>query len=88
MPQVRVRNIDYPLEGSLNIEKETIRFRIQPNVWTEVRPEVRDMLKLKFSSAKEYEVPASLPNEHGDYYSAPGSTRREQHLQYLVEFRD
>ena len=86
--KVRVRNIDYPLSGSINMEgKKPIRWTLVPNKWTEVPMEVYEFLKGKFANPREYDVPSSLPDGSGEYRGNPGQTRTEQHLQYLIEFQ-
>ena len=91
MGQVRVRNIDYALTGSVDSKDagKTITFRLEPNVWTTVPEPVFEMLKHKFGNARYSEAPASLPGPDGNYYGFPGQQRAEQvNGQYLVEFRD
>ena len=86
--QVRVRNIDYALTGSVDIQgRKPISYRIEPNVWTDVPDEVYDQLKAKFGNPQFHSVPNALPGADGNYYGYPGQTRVEQHLQYLLEFR-
>jgi hypothetical protein len=90
MKEVRVRNIDYALTGSVGSRDlgKAIKFRIEPNVWTKVEDEVFDMLKSKFGNARYSEAPNSLPGPDGNYYGYPGQIRAEQvNGQYLVEFR-
>lgn len=90
MGAVRVRNIDYALTGSVD-GKDTgavLKFRLEPNVWTEVPDPVYEMLYNKFGNARYSEAPASLPGPDGNYYGYPGQNRAEQvNGQYLVEFR-
>jgi hypothetical protein len=90
MKEVRVRNIDYALTGSVSSRDigKPMRFRIEPNVWTQVPDEVYDMLKSKFGNARYSEAPNSLPAADGNYYGRPGEIRAEVvNGQYLVEFR-
>lgn len=89
MHKVRVRNIDYALTGSVGSKDlgKSIKFRIEPNTWTEVPDEVYEMLKSKFSNPRYSDAPNSLPGQDGNYYGHPGQTRPEQvNSQYLVEF--
>ena len=87
--EVRVRNIDYALSGSIDIAgAKPITYRLEPNKWTEVPDEVYDQLKHKFGNARFSDAPNSLPGNDGNYYGYPGQTRSEQvNGQYLVEFR-
>lgn len=89
MKEVRVRNIDYALTGSVDCKgKPPVSFRIEPNRWTPVTDEVYDMLKHKFGNARFVEAPNSLPGQNDQYYGSPGQTRLEQaNGQYLIEFR-
>jgi hypothetical protein len=90
MGEVRVRNIDYALTGSVDSKDfgKPLKFRIEPNVWTPVEDAVYDMLKNKFGNARYSEAPNSLPSTDGNYYGRPGEIRAEQvNGQYLVEFR-
>jgi hypothetical protein len=86
--KVRIRNIDYALTGSVDIKGSSpIKYRLEPNKWTEVPDEVYDQLKNKFGNAKFSEVPNSLPGADGNYYGYPGQVRAEQtNGQYLIEF--
>ena len=87
MNKVRVRNIDYALTGSVDIEgRGALSFRIEPNTWTEVPDEIYTHLKAKFANPRRYEVPNSLPDRDGIYRMDPNQTRLETSLQYLVEF--
>lgn len=88
MKKVRVRNINYALTGSVDIEgRKSIKFRIEPNIWTEVADEIYDMLKHKFGNPKYSDAPNAIPEVNGNYYAHPGQTRSEQvNGQYLVEF--
>ena len=86
--RVRLRNCDYNLTGSINMEgKKPLRYCLVPNTWVEVPEEVYDMLKRKFAEPRYTSVPDSLPGSDGFTYNAPsGSTRREQQQQYVIEF--
>lgn len=87
MKKVRIRNIDYALTGSVDIQgKKPIMFRLEPNKWTEVPDVVYTHLKNKYGNPQTHDVPAALPSPDGNYYGYPGQTRTEQHLQYLIEF--
>lgn len=88
MAKVRVRNIDYALTGSVDINNgQQIKYRLEPNVWTPVPDEVYAQLQHKFGNARFSEGPSSLPGPDGNYYGYPGQTRSEQvNGQYLVEF--
>jgi hypothetical protein len=90
MGQVRVRNIEYALTGSVDSKDNNgaVKFRLEPNVWTTVPDEVFEMLQHKFGNARYSDAPASLPGADGNYYGFPGQQRAEQtNGQYLVEFR-
>ena len=89
MKEVRVRNINYALSGSVDAQGKTpIAFRLEPNKWTAVPDEVYEMLKHKFGNPRYSDVPNSLPGADGNYYGYPGQTRAEEvNSQYLVEFR-
>lgn len=85
--RVRLRNCDYPLTGSINIDKQKpIKYVLHPNVWTEVPAEVYDILKRKFGEVRYTDVPSALPDSRGEYSMAPGATRHEQQVQYVIEF--
>ena len=87
--QVRVRNIDYALTGSIDIKNQKpITYRLEPNVWTAVPDEVWEQLYSKFGNTRFSEAPNSLPGKDNNYYGSPGQTRPEVvNGQYLVEFR-
>ena len=89
MKEVRVRNLDYALAGSVDIKGgQTLKYRLEPNKWTEVPDEVWDQLKHKFGNTKFSDAPNSLPGKDGDYNGMPGQTRAEVvNGQYLIEFR-
>lgn len=89
MPEVRVRNIEYALTGSIDTkEGGLVKYRLEPNKWTPVSEEVFDQLYRKFGEAKYSEAPNSLPGKDNQYYGQPGQTRPEQvNGQYLVEFK-
>lgn len=87
MKRVRIRNISYALTGSVDIKgQKPMTFRLEPNRWTEVTDEVFVHLKNKFGNPQVNEVPNALPGPDGNYYGYPGETRKEEYLQYLVEF--
>lgn len=86
--RVRVRNIDYPLNGSLSIEGGTsIKWSLPPGQWVSVEEPVYNFLKHKFGEPRMYEVPAALPDSNGNYHMPTTATRVETHQQYLVEFQ-
>ena len=89
MAAVRVRNIDYALSGSIDSPgQRVIKYRLEPNVWTEVPDEVISQLKHKFGNNKYSTAPDSLPNGDGSYNGQPGQERAELvNGQYLIEFR-
>jgi hypothetical protein len=94
MSAVRVRNITYVLTGSVagtnaqGHQVRDIKYRLEPNVWTEVPDEVYEQLYNKFGNSRFSEAPNSLPGQAGEYTVAPGQTRAEQvNSQYLIEFR-
>ena len=94
MSAVRVRNITYALTGSVSGSDENgrqlreMKYRLEPNVWTEVPDPVFDQLMSKFGNSKFSDAPNALPGANGEYYGNPGQTRAEQtNSQYLVEFR-
>ena len=89
MKQVRIRNINYALTGSVDAkDKRAITYRLEPNVWTDVPDEVFDQLKNKFGNSRFSDAPNALPGQDGNYYGYPGQTRSEQvNGQYLIEFR-
>lgn len=86
--KVRVRNIDYALTGSVNIEGgKAISFRLEPNKWTEVDDAVYAMLKSKYGESRYSDAPNSLPDASDNYYGHAGQTRAELvNGQYLIEF--
>lgn len=86
--QVRVRNINYALTGSVDGKGKIIPFRLEPNVWTAVPEEVFIHLKNKYGDNRYADVPNSLPAKGDEYTVQPGQTRPEcVNSQYLVEFR-
>ena len=89
MKEVRIRNIEYALTGSIDAkDSKPIRYRLEPNKWTPVPDEVFEQLKHKFGNAKFSEAPSNLPDPQGNYYGYPGQTKAEQtNSQYLIEFR-
>lgn len=85
--RARLRNCDYPLTGSINIDgRKPLKWTLRPNVWTELPDEVIDILRRKFAEPRFSEVPNALPDEAGNYNAPPGSTRLEQQAQYVIEF--
>lgn len=85
--RVRLRNCDYALTGSINMEgKKPISYRLEPNRWTEVPAEVYASLKSKFGEPKFEEVPNALPEADGTYKVAQGAVRYEPAIQYVIEF--
>lgn len=85
--RARLRNCDYPLTGSINVDgRKPLKWRLEPNVWTTLPGEVIDVLKLKFAEPKFVDVPNALPDMNGNYNVPPGATRREQQVQYVIEF--
>ena len=86
---VRIRNITYALTGSIDAKGSApIKYRLEPNVWTDVPDEVFEQLKNKFGNSKFSEAPNSLPEVGGIYNGQPGQTRAElTNGQYLIEFR-
>jgi hypothetical protein len=94
MSAVRVRNITYALSGSVSgsdgkgHQVRDMKYRLEPNVWTEVEDAVYEQLYSKFGNSRFSEAPNSLPGANGEYLGAPGQTRAEQtNGQYLIEFR-
>ena len=89
MSAVRVRNLPYALTGSVDAKgQRTVKYRLEPNVWTEVPEEVYTQLYSKFGNARYSEAPNSLPASNGEYTGEPGQSRAEQvNGQYLIEFR-
>lgn len=89
MKQVRIRNIQYALTGSVSVKNERdLKYRLEPNVWTEVPDPVYEQLKNKFGNARFSDAPNSLPGANDEYSGQPGQTRAEQvNGQYLIEFR-
>jgi hypothetical protein len=87
--KVRVRNINYPLTGSIDIQgRKPISYRLEPGKWVEVPHEVYSFLKNRFGSPQRHVVPSALPGPDGNYYGPPTETRVEEHMQYLIEFQD
>ena len=87
MYKVRVRNIEYPLSGSMTMDDgKTIKWSLPPGQWVTVDEPVYKFLEQKFKDPRSYEVPAALPNEQGSYNVPPTHTRWEQAQQYLIEF--
>jgi len=87
--KVRIRNIQYPVPIAADIEgRGLIRVVIQPNVWTELPPELYRIAKAKFEEPRYREVPDSLPDPEGRYHGVSGHTRLEDVTPYIMEFRD
>lgn len=85
--RARLRNCDYALTGSINAEgHKPIKWRLEPNRWTELPSEVISFLKLKFAEPRYTDVPNALPDDRGNYSMPSGSTRPEQQTQYVIEF--
>ena len=84
--RVRLRNLGYSIEGCISTSKEEIRYKLEPNKWTEVRPEVYDLLKRKFERPQTMEVPDWEPGGEGQ--RAEKARRVEEHQEYILEFGD
>jgi hypothetical protein len=86
--RVRLRNLQHALEGCL-VDGTTgaeIRYTLEPNRWTKVHPAVYDMLRRKFDTAREVEVPDWDPGGEGQ---APvRQYRMESQQPYIIEFQD
>ena len=86
--RVRLRNLDYELEGSISGEEDGkpffARCRIEPNRWTSVHPKVYELLKNKFDNPVEHLVPDWEPG--GDNDRAVRTPRVEQNQEYTIEF--
>ena len=82
--RVRLRNIGHALEGCLMTEREEIRYRLEPNKWTTVRPEVYEALYQKFSKPQEFDVPDWEPGGEGDV--SRRTNRTEGYQEYILEF--
>lgn len=83
--RIRLRNIDHALEGSISsrdLKGGEIRFRLEPNKWTEVPDEVYTMLKGKFNSPQE----DTVPDWNGDPDHPQRQVRVEQSQEYTIEF--
>ena len=88
--RVRLRGQDYPLEGTLVVERDgqptELRFRLLPNQWTIVPDEVHTMLKNKFSNAREWQVPDADENEDRPHDKGEAAaTYTERRLEYIIE---
>lgn len=84
--RVRLRNLDYPLEGCISTSEREIRYRLEPNKWAEVPVEVYNLLKVKFSRPQSQTVPDWEPGGEGQ--RAEKSNRVEEHQEYILEFGD
>lgn len=89
MSAVRIRNISYALTGSVDgKDQRPMKYRLEPNVWTDVPDEVYSQLYSKFGNSRFSEAPNALPGSDGEYRGVPGQIRAEQtNAQYLIEFR-
>lgn len=89
MSAVRIRNIAYALTGSVDgKDQRAVKYRLEPNVWTEVPDEVYTQLYNKFGNSRYSEAPNALPGNDGSYHGNPGQVRAElTNGQYLIEFR-
>lgn len=86
--RVRLRNLSHALEGCI-VDGTTgaeIRYTLEPNRWTKVHPAVYDMLKRKFDTVREVEVPDWDPG--GDGQAPVQRNRTEAQQPYIMEFRE
>lgn len=84
--RIRLRNIDHALEGCLSSEGKEIRYRLEPNRWTEVPDEVYAELKAKFNKPQTMDVPDWEPGGEGQRSSR--ERRTEEIEEYVMEFSD
>ena len=84
--RVRLRNLDYAIEGCLSTEKEEIRYRLEPNKWCDVPDNVYQELKHKFSRPQVTESTDWEPG--GEGARAERVQRRDEHQEYILEFSD
>lgn len=82
--RVRLRNLDYALEGCLSSRGREVRFSISPNVWTEVPEEVYVMLRNKFDKPSSVQV----TDWNGNPDNPQRYTRQESTNSYTIEFPD
>ena len=82
--RIRLRNLEYPLEGTLSSRKGDIRYSLKPNVWTEVPDDVYTMLKNKFYNAKT----STVPDWNGNPDNPQRFERKETAPSYTIEFPD
>ena len=89
--RVRLRNLAFALEGSISGEDSGgkpifIKYKLEPNRWTNVHPLVYDMLKRKFENPVEHMVPDWNPGGDND---APQRTPRvDSDQEYILEFQE
>ena len=64
-----------------------IKYRLEPDKWTEVPDEVIAQLKHKYGNSRYSTAPDSLPKGDGSYSVDAGKVRAERiNSQYLIEF--
>jgi hypothetical protein len=83
--RVRLRLLDHALEGCISMRGKEIRYRLEPNKWTNVPEEVYIALRDKFYKPQEREV----VDWNGDPNNPIKQTRMEvQNTEYVIEFPD
>lgn len=82
--KVRLRNLEYALEGTLSSRKGDIRYSIPPNVWTEVPEDVYVMLRNKFYKP----TTSTVPDWNGNPDNPQRYERKETVASYTIEFPD
>lgn len=81
--RVRLRNIDHALEGSVTSRDcQEIRFRLEPDRWTEVPDAVYSMLRDKFYKPQEFRT----TSWNGDPDNPQREQRTESYQEYIIEF--
>ncbi len=86
--RVRLRNLPFALEGCISGDEDgkavEIRYRIEPNKWTNVHPLVYAQLKRKFDEPRYKEVPDWEPG--GENQRSERTPRIEEQQEYIIEF--
>jgi hypothetical protein len=87
--RVRLRQSNHALEGAIDCEgKGLVRYRLEPERWTEVPEQVYHELKSIYGEPRYTDVPDPDANERNPHSPGDGQTamRRDVIQEYLIEF--
>ena len=84
--RIRLRNLEYAIEGCLSTETKEIRYRLEPNKWCDVPENVYQELKEKFNKPQITESTDWDPGSDGG--RAERIHNKEEHQEYILEFAD